>query len=321
MSAAAPGQAAPPEPQLARTVVMVRPAAFGFNDEAARSNAFAHRLTLEDCRARAQAEFDGLAAALEQAGVEVLRLDDQANPPKPDAVFPNNWVSLHADGTAILYPLAAASRRAERRPQALEGRLAQAGYAIDRWIDLTHLEGEAAFLESTGSLVLDRPGRTAYACVSPRTSRRALDAFAEACGYAVHPFEARDRLGRAIYHTNVVLSLGARVAIACLEVVPARDRRALRESLTAGGREIVEVTEPQMSEFCANVLELQTRSGGSILAMSSRAFAALRRLAGPIVHAPIPTIETVGGGGVRCMLMEAPLPRRSPSARERATAA
>lgn len=295
---------------------MARPAAFGFNAEAAASNAFALAST-GPCQAEALAEFDGLADALRTAGVEVLVLEDTPAPARPDVVFANNWMSFHADGTGVLYPLAGATRRTERRPGEVATLLGAAGYRLERWIDLTPLEAQGAFLESTGSLVLDRPNRAAYACLSPRTHPAAIEAFEGATGYRVHRFSARDRAGRLVYHTNVVMSLGVRFAAVALEMVDEAERAPLREALEASGRSLIQLERDQVSAFAANILELRTTAGAAVIAMSSGAREALgpdqrrtlERLAGPIVRAPIPTIERVGGGGVRCMLTEVFLPR------------
>lgn len=307
-----------PEPQTAAAVIMVRPAAFGFNAEAARSNAFAAAGDIADVQARALAEFDALAAALSGAGVEVVVVEDEPDPPCPDAVFGNNWMSFHADGTAVLYPLAGGSRRCERRPEAVEARLRDSGLKVERWLDLSWLEPRDIYLESTGSLVLDRPNRIAYACLSARTHPGALDEFEVLTGYRTHRFTARDRAGRPAYHTNVVMSLGARFAAVSLEMVDEAERAPLRTALEQSGRTVIDLGRDQVSAFAANILELRTLSGSSVVAMSTGALNTLaddqrrliEELGGPIVHAAIPTIEQVGGGGVRCMLTEAPLPRR-----------
>jgi hypothetical protein len=296
---------------------MVRPAAFGANPETAATNAFqAAGIFGADLRDEARAESDALAATLDAAGVEVLVLDDTPEPVKPDACFPNNWLSLHHDGTAVLYPMLAPSRRRERREEALE-LVSRCGFVVRRVVDLTHFEAQSAFLEGTGSLVLDHVARVAYACRSPRTHAAPLAAFARELGYAPHAFDATGPAGEAVYHTNVVMSVGEGFAVACLEAVADEaERRRLRESLQAAGREVLELDRAAMNAFDGNLLQLATRTGGRVIALSTTALAGLgaglrSRLEryGELVAVPVPVIERYGGGSVRCMLAEVFLPR------------
>lgn len=306
------------EPQSASTVLIVRPAAFGFNAEAARSNVFSHASSDPEFAKRALAEFEGLARKLSDAGVRVLLLDDTAHPPKPDAIFPNNWISTHGDGALVLYPMATAPRRLERQRlddvrDLLEGR----GFAVERVIDLSDNERDGRFLEGTGSLVLDRPRRRAYANRSPRTDSDVIAQFDRALGYSTMVFEARDPGGRPIYHTNVLLSLGTRFAALCIEAVAPEDRDRLIEEIEASGREIVELTFAQLRRFGCNLLELRNQAGETLIALSAKARANLRpdqisrleQLGGELVDSDIPTIEAVGGGSVRCMIAEIHLPK------------
>jgi hypothetical protein len=233
----------------------------------------------------------------------------------PDEVFPNNWLSLHADGTAVLYPMLAPSRRRERRRDILDALVDSCGYRIDRVIDLTGLETRGEYLEGTGSAVLDRTQRVAYACLSPRTHVNALAELARALNYEIVPFTAVDGAGRAIYHTNVVLSLGTRFAALCTAAIAHdSERRAVLARLESSGREVVDLSRDELEGFGCNLLELAGASG-PVIAMSA---AALRALAAPtraaleryggIGTAEIGTIERLGGGSVRCMLAEVPLP-------------
>jgi hypothetical protein len=228
-------------------------------------------------------------------------------------VFPNNWLSTHADGTVVLYPLMAASRRLERRPELLAA-LAR-DYRINRTVDLGDCERASAYLEGTGSLVLDRPRHAAYACLSPRTSRAAIERFEAELGYSVHVFEALDASGQAIYHTNVMMSLGTQLAVVCGAAVrDARERRALFSRLEDSARTVVDIDFGQMAAFAANLLELAAPSG-PVIALSARALSSLdsgRRRAlerfAALLPVDVSTIETYGGGGVRCMLAEVHLP-------------
>ena len=302
--------------QCARTVLMVRPAAFGANPETAASNAFqSTRAATEGDREAARREFDAAVAALERAGVEVIVADDTAEPAKPDAVFPNNWLGLQHDGTAVLYPMLSPRRRLERRRELL-GLLEGRGFAVRRVLDLTHWESSGVALEGTGSMVLDHPAGIAYACVSPRTDARPLAELGAALGYRAHVFHATGPAGEPVYHTNVLLCLGERFAVACLEAVAdAGERTRLRESLAGRARELLELTRPQMNAYAGNMLALSA-AGEPVIALSTTAWAALTAMQrrtleahGTIVTAAVPTIERFGGGSLRCMLAEVFLPR------------
>jgi len=301
---------------------MVRPASFGFNPQTSASNAFqqvadsapeieTHRLAL--------AEFDGVAAALERAGVAVLAVSDSVVPPKPDAIFPNNWVSFHGDGTVALYPMLAPNRRLERRDDILEQVVREGRFRVSRTVDLTHREAEGKFLEGTGSLVLDRAHRVAYASFSPRTDLDVLGEFAQLLDYDLVTFDARDAAQRPVYHTNVVMAIGTRFAVVCGEViVQPRHREAVFDKLRADGHAVIDISLRQMHEFAGNLLELAPAGArGNVIALSTTAWRSLdpaqRRALesyGSVVPVSIPTIERVGGGGVRCMLAELHLPKR-----------
>ena len=293
--------------QTSGSVLLVRPRGFAFHAEAAASNAFAAAPSNEVAKL-ALAEFDRLAAALDSAGVETVILDRDG----PDAVFPNNIVSFHADGSVVLYPMATAARRLERDAQALLPLLERAGFAVGRTIDLSDHERNGRFLEGTGSLVLDRPRRRAFAGRSVRTHPGVVTDFDEALDYSTLMFDAFDRSGRPIYHTNVLLSIGSEFAILCNEAVPLEQRAGLIESLE---RTMIEVSFDQLRQFACNLIELRGRSG-PVIALSSAALASFtpdqrRQLEGfaKLVPAAIPTIEAVGGGSVRCMIADIHLPR------------
>jgi hypothetical protein len=310
--------AAKTEPQSARSVLMVRPAAFGSNPDTRASNAFQQdqpKVAAPELQRLVLLEFDAVAQALDRAGVQVVAIADDPAPPRPDAVFPNNWVSFHADGTVVLYPMLAPSRRLERRTDVLE-QLSQ-HFRIARTIDLTEHERAGAFLEGTGSLVLDRAHRLAFACLSPRTHLDALGDFAQQLDYEIVSFDAVDAGGTPIYHTNVLMCIGERFAALCVEsIVDARGQAAIVRILEEAGHETISLTHAQMNAFAGNMLELQGRTG-KVIAMSASALDALtaeqRRTLekhGQIVASPIPTIEHCGGGSVRCMLAEIHLPPR-----------
>jgi hypothetical protein len=308
------------EAQSAAAVLMVRPARFGFNAHTAASNAFARpaaALAGADPQTAALAEFDALAHALEAAGVEVIIAADSAAPVKPDAIFPNNWVSFHQDGTAVLYPMLAANRRSERRDEILSMVARDGSFRITRTIDLSYRELHGQYLEGTGSLVLDRAAHVAYASLSPRTDLDVLGEFAQQLDYELVAFESVDAGGAAVYHTNVVMAIGGDFAVICAEAIASPiHRAAVLSKLGMGGRDVLQISVPQMQRFAGNLLELKG-ARGSLIALSSTAWDAFepeqRRVLeshGEIVAAAIPTIERIGGGGVRCMLAEIFLPKR-----------
>src|SRR5277367_5870107 len=308
------------EPQSAGTVLMVRPASFGFNPQTAASNAFQQGPTGDESgsvQSTVLREFDAAASALERAGVEVLVASDSEEPHKPDAIFPNNWVSFHRDGTVALYPLMAPNRRAERREEILEQVVRAGAFHVSRTVDLTHRETEDKYLEGTGSVVLDRTHRVAYACSSPRTDLDVLGEFAQQLDYDLVTFDAQDSAGRAIYHTNVLMAVGAGFAVVCGESIGSLESREAVFSRLSGTRhDIIDIGREQMESFAGNILELDGAKG-NIIALSTTALNSLtseqrRKLEthATLVPASIPTIERLGGGGMRCMLAEVHLPKR-----------
>lgn len=301
-----------PEAQTTDAVLMIRPCSFGWNAETADSNTYQSRPQEPPPRIQQQArqEFAGLRALLRQHGVTVTVLDDLPDPPAPDAVFPNNWFSTHADGTLVLYPMAAANRRGERRPTHLAA-LRQALGEV-RMIDLTDFEASGKFLEGTGSLVLDRVHRIAYAAESARTDRVVVEAFARALGYRPLLFSTILQKGQPIYHTNVVMAIGTQAAVICLEAIAEGSQREIvAASIRQSGRKLIAITLAQLAQFAGNLLELRSQHSAALWVMSSRAFHALdaaqrQQLAASatLLHAPLPTIESVGGGSARCMIAE-----------------
>jgi hypothetical protein len=317
------------EPQSAGAVLMVRPAAFAFNPQTAASNAFQSGTAVDleselETRVAAGApqelalrEFDQLTEKLTRAGVEVIVAEDTLTPVKPDAIFPNNWVSLHRDGTVVLYPMLAPNRRAERREDVVQQVTREGAYRASRTVDLSHRENQAKYLEGTGSIVLDRANRLAYAALSPRTDLDVLGEFAQQLDYELVTFEAFDAAAKPIYHTNVLMAIGARFAVLCGQVITnLTHRAAVAEKLRATGHQVIEISRNQMQQFAGNLLELAPAAGNAI-AMSTTAWRsfdpAQRRVLeghGSVVTADIPVIERLGGGSVRCMLAEIHLPKR-----------
>lgn len=309
-----------PARQCADAVLMVRPARFGYNPHTAATNAFQRADAPAGAAQTARTEFDSLAGALRGEGLRVCVVEDTPDPAKPDAVFPNNWVSFHADGTVVLYPMLAASRRAERRQEVVKAAVDRLGYPVSRLVDLTEHEREGRYLEGTGSLVLDHPLRLAYACRSVRTDTRVLEEWSRALGYESIVFDASDRAGRPIYHTNVLMSLGERAAFVALEAIADADRARVSGRLKDSGRELIELDRDQLEHFAGNVLELATwdeafgeyrvlvMSESARTALSAETFARVAACTDEVLVVPVPTIERLGGGSVRCMLAEVFLP-------------
>ena len=294
----------------ARRVLMVDPLGFRSNPETREDNVFqAARVEPDPARveADARAEFRALRDALLAIGVQV----DVHVPPNaatPDAVFPNNWFTTSPDGTLVLYPMRARNRRRERWPALVTW----LGERYPTVVDMTESETGGAFLEGTGSLVIDEPSRIVYASVSSRTDSRLVAAWAERFGYAAHVFHAAGRDSREVYHTNVVMGLGDGWAVVCGEAIRAPEERdRVQESLERTGHHVVQITLDQMYDFCGNVLELENPKGERFVVMSEGArrsfrpdqLAALSRHAEPL-HVDLTTIETHGGGSARCMLAE-----------------
>ena len=297
---------------------MIRPAAFGYNPETAATNTFQQpqAASPEATAEKARAEFEQLARALKSEGVRVIALDDTAVPPKPDAVFPNNWVSFHACGTLVLYPMQSASRRPERRQDLIEAVVKESGFRVSHLLDLTHYETAGKFLEGTGSLVLDHIARVAYACASPRTHPEVVADWARELNYEPVIFQAADAGGVPLYHTNVLMGIGARAVVIGSEAIAAGDRQRVLARLTASGRQIIDIGQRGIAQFAGNMLELaswdEALGDCRVLVMSQSA----RRALGPevfsqlsgctdsVLTVPVPTLEAVGGGSVRCMIAE-----------------
>lgn len=311
--------------QCASAVLMIRPARFDYNPQTAATNSMQRRLPpaaagAPSANERARREFQELVRALESEGLSLCVVDDTPDPPKPDAVFPNNWVSFHADGTVVLYPMHAENRRAERRREVIDAVQEHCGFRMTRLLDLTPHEQHGRCLEGTGSLVLDRANRVAYASLSPRTHPAVVEEWARALGYEPVMFQALDRQGAPIYHTNVLLFIGERaVVVGAPAIVPA-DRERVLARLAASGREIIQIDHVGIEQFAGNMLELASwdealgdcrvlvMSASARRALSPDAYARLSACTDTILPVPVPTIETLSGGSVRCMLAEIFLP-------------
>jgi hypothetical protein len=299
---------------------MVRPASFGFNPDTAPSFLFQREITdtnRKEIERRARMEFDILEKRLKDAGVEVIVVEDKDELHSPDAVFPNNWISFHHDGTVVLYPMMAPSRRPERRRDIID-QLQSSGFRVSRVIDLTHHENGGRFLEGTGSVVFDHADHTAYANISPRTNEDVLKELCAALGYNPVTFRAVQENGDPILHTDMMLSIGDRFVIFCGDTISNPDEhRRVFDSLKASGREFVTIDAKQCDRFTGNVLQVQSKQGKSVLVISTSACLALRaeqrdsiQKFTQIMESPLPIFEGIGHGSARGMMADIHLPRR-----------
>ncbi len=304
------------EPQhITDTVLMVRPAAFGYNPETAPSNPFQRPAEAGEGQNAALAEFERVVETLQRHGIRVEVVADTSEPRKTDAVFPNNWISTHQDGTLVIYPMQAPSRRAERRSDIIDG--LKRSFLVTDTLDLSAYERENLFLEGTGSLVLDRVHRLAYACLSPRTSEQLVRYFCKRMGFDPIFFQALDVEGRSIYHTNVIMTVGETFGACCFEAMQPGERKWVAHRLMETGHAIVELSMQQLYAFAGNMLQVRNDKGMRYILLSEAARnslgpseqAALERH-GNLLPMAIPTIERLGGGSLRCMLAELFLPRR-----------
>ena len=298
---------------------MIRPVRFESNPLTAASNRFQGKSDMdpEAQQAAALREFDGLVDALREAGIEVLVVEDTPEPHTPDSIFPNNWISLHADGRVVLYPMEAENRRTERRTDIVEQLDEQLGLQVTEIVDLTSHEDAGHYLEGTGSMVLDRVNRVAYACLSSRTHFDPLGEFAQRLNYEVVAFDAVDSEGVPVYHTNVLMNIGEKIAVICDEAIPRQEQRdAVLGQLRETGHEVISLSYDQLEAFAGNMLELRNDQGERVIAMSQQAIDSLDdeqrgslQANGKIVCAPLDNIESSAGGSVRCMLAEIHLPK------------
>ena len=303
--------------QTTSHVLMIRPAAFSYNVETAANNVFQHipQAGEDVIQSKAVSEFDNFVSLLRAEGVDVEVIQDTASPVKPDAIFPNNWVSFHDDATIVTYPMFSRMRRQERRNEVLDQVASK--FKVDLNIQYESFEEADKFLEGTGSMVLDRVHKVAYACLSGRTD---IEVFREWCirmGYRSVSFHAISN-GQPIYHTNVMMAIGTKIAVVCLDCLPdVKDRLLLKASL-AKHHHIVEITDAQVQSFAGNMLAVQNQKGDELMIMSATALNSLTPEQKKdieqycrIVAAPIPTIEEIGGGSARCMIAEIFLPTKS----------
>lgn len=306
--------------QTTSTILMVRPANFGFNSQTAASNIYQNKDERSDSEIleTSRNEFDGFVAMLRDQGVNVLVREDTPVPVKPDAIFPNNWFSTYPDGKLILYPMWSDNRRLERRKDLLESLLAD-GFEVKEIIDLSFFEEDGQCLEGTGSMVMDHEAKLIFACYSDRTHPVPLDYVGKLLDYKVIGFHAVQELGGKqvpIYHTNVMMHIGTDLAVICLDSISkASEKQAVQNALTEAGKKVVPITAKQKFNFAGNMLEVSNDGMEKFTVMSQRAFESLNigqiqliEKFTTIISPSIPTIEELGGGSARCMMAEIFLP-------------
>jgi len=302
--------------QTTNNLLMIRPVDFKFNEQTAANNKFQVASTESDIQTQALKEFDGFVDLLRQHHVDVTVVNDTLQPETPDSIFPNNWVSFHDDGSIYLYPMFSENRRLERRKDILES--LKDKFEVNHVSDLSFYEIQYAFLEGTGSMVLDRVNKIAYACLSVRTDQEVLDNFCMLTGYESVSFQAVDSTNFPIYHTNVMMCIGDRFAVICLDAIRDEEERlSVLLKLTNSGKTIIEITLDQMNHFAGNMLQVVNNDNESLLIMSEQACLSLSvdqktslEQFSKIVSAPLYTIEKNGGGSARCMLAEIHLPKK-----------
>ena len=302
--------------QTTSHILMIRPVNFKFNEQTAGNNKFQQDSEQSNVQAIALTEFDNFVNVLRENQVDIIVVEDTLIPETPDSIFPNNWVSFHNDGKVFLYPMFSENRRLERRADILE--LLKSEFLIESITDLSTYESEGIYLEGTGSLVLDRENKIAYACLSLRTDEKILADFCSRSGYTSIVFNAVDDSGFPIYHTNVMMCIGDRFAVICLDAIPdAADQLKVKTQLVESGKEIISINLDQMNHFAGNMLQITNKNAEKLLVMSEQAYLSLQknqimalRKYCRLVYSPLYTIETNGGGSARCMLAEIHLPKR-----------
>ena len=294
--------------QNTHQLLMIRPVNFGFNAETAVNNTF--QKDTGNVQQKALREFDAFVEVLRSNKADVTVIEDTPHPSTPDSIFPNNWISFHEDGRVFLYPMFAHNRRQERKQHVIDE--IKNRFLVSEIIDLCKYETGNIFLEGTGSMVLDRGNKIAYACLSPRTHQKLLDEFCRLTGYSPVTFTATDSKGIDIYHTNVMMCIGKDYAVICLESIrKEEERKKLIASFQRTKKEIIGISLDQLNHFAGNMLQVSDVKGELLLVMSSQAYASLTTSQietlekhNRIIHSPLDTIETAGGGSARCMMAE-----------------
>ena len=298
---------------LATTLLMIRPAAFGVNEETADSNFFQSTIKQPDylaIRQSAVKEFDNMVELLKNHDIDVLVIEDTPDPIKPSAIFPNNWLSTSPEGIISVFPMCAANRRPEKRDDIIK--MLSEKFVVKDLQDWSEFEVEGKFLEGTGSMVIDHENKVIYSCYSPRTDISVLEKFATTNNFRAIIFFAADKNGHPVYHTNIVMTLAEDFVILCAEAIEEEwELIAVGQLLESSGHEMIRITKEQMHAFAGNMLQVKNKKGEKILVMSQAAFDSLTEeqreelsARNTLLPIPIPVIEQTEGGSVRCMIAE-----------------
>jgi hypothetical protein len=298
------------------TLLLIRPVNFDYNPMTAVNNAFQKYSDAVDNQSKALKEFDGLVSCLNEHDIDTLIVEDTIDPHTPDSIFPNNWISFHKENTVVLYPMFAENRRLERKQSVLQS--IKAKFLVDKIIDYSRYEKEGRYLEGTGSFVLDRMNGIAFACRSPRTDDELFKVFCAQLDYHPVLFNASDENGQEIYHTNVMMCVAEQYIVINMVCVEEQDRPILSEIFKKTGKAVIDISFQQMNHFAGNMLQVENRKNDKFLVMSTQAFDSLSHgqkatltAFNPLIHSPLDTIESNGGGSCRCMLAEMDLEKRS----------
>jgi hypothetical protein len=291
-------------------ILMVRPYQFYFNQQTASNNFFQSNINIENANGLAIAEFDTMVEKLRAHQILVKVVQDTQNPSTPDSIFPNNWISTHADGTLCLYPMFAENRRAERKLSVIE--FLHSNFTIKDVLDLTHFEKQGKFLEGTGSMVLDHQNKIAYGCLSERLDKEAFISWCDKMQFKPIAFKAVDDKVQPIYHTNVMMCMANQFVVICLESIPNKqEKQMLLDSFVQTHKEVIEISQDQLNHFVGNMLQVFDTAEKPHLIMSEQAHSSLNAAQlkclekyNPLIPIAIPTIEALGGGSTRCMMAE-----------------
>lgn len=299
--------------QTTDTVLMIEPAAFGFNAETAQNNYFQINSENAETQTKALQEFNNFVEKLRSKGINVITVKDTLEPHTPDSIFPNNWISMHSDGTVVLYPMCAVNRRWERRNDILE--ILKRNFSVKEIIDLSASENDGKFLEGTGSMIFDHDNKLAYGSVSLRLDEKLFREFCEKFGFepvVFHSYQTANNERLPIYHTNVMMCVADQFVVICLDCIDDETERVkVVNAIVNSGKEIIEISEEQMQQFAGNMLQVQNYEGKKFLVMSQSAYQSLTpeqilniEKYSEIIYSDLKTIETNGGGSARCMLAE-----------------
>lgn len=305
--------------QTTDTVLMIEPIKFGFNAETAQNNYFQINSENAETQSKALQEFNNFVEKLHNKGINAITIKDTLEPHTPDSIFPNNWISMHNDGTVVLYPMCAVNRRWERRNDILE--MLKEKFLVKEIVDLSAPENEGKFLEGTGSMIFDHDNKIAYGSVSLRLDEKLFREFCEKFGFTpvvFHSYQTANNERLPIYHTNVMMCVADQFVVICLDCIDDEtERKNVAETIKNSGKEIIEISENQMQQFAGNMLQVQNSEGKKFLVMSETAYKSLNseqvsniEKHCEIIYSNLETIETNGGGSARCMLAEVFLPKK-----------